>query len=459
MRKNKSRHTCAEQKSDNAKIIIMKKLFLIILTICAGIYANAQGYDKVDLLINSQDGVYQKGDSVIVWAQVSDGCAEELKFTVNRNETGEPIINKTISLPAGKNVLYADVHNEATHLRFNLTPVNSKIGSSVGIIVAPQDMKAGYEAPADLAEFWDRQIKNMRKKRMKPIVTKVESKYHDYDCFAVEIPMHEGRPVTGYLAYPKNVDPKSLPISILAHGAGVNKKHCYSTIDNAVKEAKRGGGAIGFDINAHGMELSQPQSYYDELFKGELDRYSQRPVVSHENFYFRLMYLRLVRALDYLVTLPQWDGERVLIHGSSQGGGQAGALAGIDSRVTAALLQVPALTDIGGKLDNGRRGGWPKPYAAKSNTEVYKDILPYYDVALLLGMTKASLFIEGGLVDVTCPPSCVIAGYNNAASEDKTLVLFPYRPHGTKGVDARHLDEYKEGVESKISAFYKKHLK
>ena len=28
--------------------------------ICAGIYANAQGYDKVDLLINSQDGVYQK---------------------------------------------------------------------------------------------------------------------------------------------------------------------------------------------------------------------------------------------------------------------------------------------------------------------------------------------------------------------------------------------------------------
>ena len=171
------------------------------------------------------------------------------------------------------------------------------------------------------------------------------------------------------------------------------------------------------------------------------------------------MYLRLVRALDYLTTLPQWDGERVLIHGSSQGGGQAGALAGIDSRVTAALLQVPALTDIGGKLDNGRRGGWPKPYAAKANEAVYKDLLPYYDVALLLSMTKASLFIEGGLVDTTCPPSCVVAGYNNAASEDKTLVLFPYRPHGTQHVDARHKDEYKEDVQSKISAFYKKHLK
>ena len=437
----------------------MKKLFLIILTISAGIYASAQGYDKVDLLINSQDGVYQKGDSVIVWAQVSEGCAEELDFTVYRNETGKPIIKRNISLPVGKNVIYSDVYNEAIHLRFVVTPAGSKKGSSVGIIVAPQDLKAGYEAPSDLAEFWEKQISQMRKKRMKPRVTKVESKYPDYECFAVEIPMHEGRPVTGYLAYPKNAGLKSLPISMLAHGAGVNKKHCYSTIHNAVAEARKGGGAIGFDINAHGMELSQPQSYYDDLYKGELDRYSQRPVESHKDFYFRLMYLRLVRALDYLTTLPQWDGERVLIHGSSQGGGQAGALAGIDSRVTAALLQVPALTDIGGKLDNGRRGGWPKPYAAKADEAVYKDILPYYDVALLLSMTKASLFIEGGLVDTTCPPSCVVAGYNNAASEDKTLVLFPYRPHGTQHVDARHKDEYKEDVQSKISAFYKKHLK
>lgn len=142
--------------------------------ICAGIYANAQGYDKVDLLINSQDGVYQKGDSVIVWAQVSEGCAEELDFTVYRNETEKPIINKNISLPVGKNVIYSDVYNEAIHLRFVVTPAGSKKGSSVGIIVAPQDLKAGYEAPSDLAEFWEKQISQMRKKRMKPTVTKVE---------------------------------------------------------------------------------------------------------------------------------------------------------------------------------------------------------------------------------------------------------------------------------------------
>ena len=439
--------------------MIMKKLLFSFCALVAAVAASAQGYDKVDLLINSQDGVYQKGDSVIVWAQVSDGCAEELKFTVQKNEAGKPIVNQTLSLPVGKTVLYAEVHDKPVHLIFRIKPTTEKKTTAVGAIVAPQDLKPGYEAPANLAEFWQDQIKVMRKKRMKPSVTKVESKYEDFECFAVEIPMHEGRPVTGYLAYPKNAELKTLPISIYTHGAGVNKKHCYSTVKNAVREAKRGKGAIGFDINAHGMELDQPQSYYDELAAGELADYSKRPVESHENFYFRLMYLRLVRALDYLVTLPQWDGKRVLVQGSSQGGGQAGALAGIDSRVTAAVLDVPALTDIAGKLDNGRRGGWPTVYAKAAANEVEKSILPYYDVALLLGLTNADLMIEAGLVDTTCPPSCVAAAYNNAASANKTIIFSPYRPHHMKKVDARHQEEYKKNVGSKVRAFIKKHLK
>ena len=44
-------------------------------------------------------------------------------------------------------------------------------------------------------------------------------------------------------------------------------------------------------------------------------------------------------------------------------------------------------------------------------------------------MSKAKMLVEAGLVDYTCPPSCVAAGFNNAASTDKTIIFFPYRPH------------------------------
>ena len=75
-----------------------------------------------------------------------------------------------------------------------------------------------------------------------------------------------------------------------------------------------------------------------------------------------------------------------------------------------------------------------------------REILPYYDVALLLELSSAKLFFEAGLVDESCPPSCVSAAYNNAASQDKTIVYCPYRPHGSKGTDFRHYEDWRRDV-------------
>ena len=191
------------------------------------------------------------------------------------------------------------------------------------------------------------------------------------------------------------------------------------------------------------MLNGQPQSYYDNLDSGELKDYSGREITGHEDFYFRLMYLRLVRAIDYLVTLPQWDGERIAIMGESQGGAQAAALAGIDPRVTAASLRVPAFVDVAGKL-NGRKGSWPRAY--QDDPQKYADILPYYDAACLLTMSEAALFFEAGLIDYTCPPACVAAGYNSAKSSNKTIFFFTHRPHTTKAMDQRFYQRWREDV-------------
>ena len=66
--------------------------------------------------------------------------------------------------------------------------------------------------------------------------------------------------------------------------------------------------------------------------------------------------------MDYLAGLPQWDGKRALVYGESQGAGQAGAIAALDSRISMAVMNVPALCDLGGVL-RGLRGGWPGFYS------------------------------------------------------------------------------------------------
>ena len=439
----------------------MKRFYLIIALLLP--FAARAQYEGAMLELNSRDGVYQVGDSIKVWATVFEGCSPVLEFSVQKNMLKE-LSRKTVTLNTGKHLVYAERCQEPAHYVYMLgTPGTKRAGdkaSVVGAIVSYDNFRSGYAAPKDLRKFWDKEIAKMRKMPLtvesKP--TPQEKYSQDgYTCLDIEIPMPEGNPVRAYLVYPSDAQDKSLPIVIRAHAAGVKGQWCQCSVDQAIKDAKRGGGAIALDINAHGMLNGQPQSYYDDLDAGELHKYSTRDFTGHEDFYFRLMYLRLVRAIDYLVTLPQWDGERIAILGESQGGAQAAALAGIDKRITAASLRVPAFMDVAARFDE-RAGSWPQTYGRKA--EEYFNVLPYYDAACLLTLTKAKLFFEAGLVDYTCPPACVAAGYNNAPVADKTIVFFPYRPH-TLGstMDKRFLSRWKEEIQKPREQWLNDYLK
>ena len=426
----------------------IRHLITITFALAVSICAHAQ-YPGAQLEINSRTGTYEIGDSIKVWATVFEGCSPVLEFTVQKNMLKE-LSRKTVTLNTGKHLVYAERCQEPAHYVYMLgTPGTKRAGdkaSVVGAIVSYDNFRSGYAAPKDLRKFWDKQIAKMRKMPLtvesKPTP---QEKYSldGYTCLDIEIPMPEGNPVRAYLVYPSDAQDKSLPIVIRAHAAGVKGQWCQCSVDQAIKDAKRGGGAIALDINAHGMLNGQPQSYYDDLDAGELHKYSTRDFTGHEDFYFRLMYLRLVRAIDYLVTLPQWDGERIAILGESQGGAQAAALAGIDKRITAASLRVPAFMDVAARFDE-RAGSWPQAYGRKAEEHI--NILPYYDAACLLTLTKAKLFFEAGLVDYTCPPACVAAGYNNAPVADKTIVFFPYRPHTTGPMDKRFSQRWRDEI-------------
>ena len=438
------------------------KIKSLLLALLLPAVALAQ-YPGAQLEINTADGVYEVGDSIKVWATVFEGCSPVLEFTVQKNMKTE-LSKKTVTLKEGRHLLYAEVCQEPAHYVYLLgIPGTKKAGekaSSVGAIVSHKSFRAGYAAPKDLRKFWDKQIAKMRKMPLTVESKPAPQEKYDqtgYTCLDIEIPMPEGNPVRAYLVYPSDAAKGSLPIVIRAHAAGVKGPWCRCSTDKTIDDAKRGGGAIALDINAHGMLNGQPDSYYEELDSGELQKYSSRDFSGHNDFYFRLMYLRLVRAIDYLVTLPQWDGKRIAILGESQGGAQAAALAGIDNRITAASLRVPAFMDVAGSFDD-RAGSWPQAYGRKAEELI--GVLPYYDAACLLTMTRAKLFFEAGLTDYTCPPACVAAGYNNAPVEDKTIVFFPYRPH-TLGstMDKRFLTRWKEEIQKPREQWLNDYLK
>jgi cephalosporin-C deacetylase len=66
------------------------------------------------------------------------------------------------------------------------------------------------------------------------------------------------------------------------------------------------------------MLNGQPDEYNNNLETGELKDYYMIGLESREQIYFRGMYLRLLRTIEFLTRQPEWDRKRILVIGESQ---------------------------------------------------------------------------------------------------------------------------------------------
>ena len=408
----------------------MKKLFLSLLSLLLAVVSLAQApAPRIEFYQAHQDGQYRLGEDVCVSAR-ADGPKEwTMTVTVNgiRGES-EPIGLSGEMLP-----VFDYAFDEPTAVILTLSdPDKPAERYETGFIVGAEGFRPGFEAPRDLRKYWKKEIRAMRREKMEVKLTPVALEGEDalkYECWDVEINCGaSGYPVRGYLAKPKGAARRSLPAVLYTRAAGVAGDWCRAHVSQALQAAKWGGGAIALDINALGTYNDRDEAYYKDLEAGEYKNYSTRHITDRESYFFRGMFLRAIRALDFLLEDPAWDGKRVMTMGESQGGAQAGALAGLDKRVGAAVLIVPAMVDTGGYLE-GRRSGWPQPHEIDPQNPAVGEVSPYFDVAQLLRGTKAEISIEIGLVDMTCPAAGLFAAVNNGLKGPVHVLTCPYRPH------------------------------
>jgi cephalosporin-C deacetylase-like acetyl esterase len=130
----------------------------------------------------------------------------------------------------------------------------------------------------------------------------------------------------------------------------------------------------------------------------------------------------MIRAVDYLTSLPNWDGKTVVVIGGSQGGALSIITAALDSRVKALAAFHPALSDITGYI-HGRVGGWPELFRGPANRTTDKlETASYYDVVNFARRVKVPGIYSWGYNDETCMPTSTYAAYNSIAAP-KTLTL------------------------------------
>lgn len=427
------------------------KCVLLIVYLLIGLFSISIG-QTIILRQTNETGIYKKGEKVRVTLLLKDKNTDSVLIKI-RKDFSNQLTQKMFKYEGDTLLVFSETFSEPTTYIFQAIAKNES--GSIGFIVAPEEFKPGTSRPKDFDKFWKGEKVALRALPMGMKIIPVKNVASGYQCSDVEINCLGPKPVRGYFAKPVSAKPKSLPIVINFHAAGVSGDWCRSEPDNAMRYAKMGKGALCFDLNAHGMLNGQPDAYYTDLENGELKNYAQQGLESRQDIYFRGMYLRLIRTLDFLTSQPEWDGKRILVIGESQGGGQSLAAAGLDQRVSAVIATVPAMCDWGGSLV-GRKGGWPSPFETANDKEKMLSSLPYYDVAHLLKGSRATIVVEIGLIDMTCPSSAVYAAINQAKGK-KIIFTVPYRAHHVE--QSAYKEIWENSVNKPKDAFLQDYLK
>ena len=266
--------------------------------------------------------------------------------------------------------------------------------------------------PEDFDEYWAKQKKLLEGVAVLPEIKKIKAKRDGFDAYEVKVPCAGPRPVTGYLLIPSGASVHSLPAKVHFQAYGVR--------DQAVPDGIEG--MIYFDVNAHGIELSQPKSYYDRI-RAELGHYAYDNTENKtpDTSYFRYMAIRAVRAFDFIKTLPQWNGKDLCVTGYSQGGLQAAWAAGLVPEITHAEIGMPWCTDIGCEKAGRQRGTCPE----------YQPGLDYFDPVNHIKRAPETCLVDivrAGLGDTVSQPSGSTVLFNNAVGP-KRIVFYQNCAH------------------------------
>lgn len=299
-----------------------------------------------------------------------------------------------------------------------------KVGFSV------DEIRPFTREPADFMDFWNRNIEDMRAVPLSYTKEKAEEYCTDkIDCYLLKIRLNkQNQSVYAYLFYPKNAQKGSCPVVLCPPGAGIK------TIKEPLRHKYYAEhGFIRMEIEIHGLDPRLPKETFDDItkaFNGRENGYLYNGLQDPDRYYMKRVYISLIRCLDLLTALPEWDGRNLIVQGGSQGGALAIVAAGLDRRVTQCIVNHPALSDMAA-YSAGRTGGYPHFNKVDGMfTDRNMRTMAYYDVVNFARHVTADVYMTWGYNDNTCPPTTSYAVWNTFTCPKEALIT-PINEHWT----------------------------
>lgn len=397
----------------------MRKLLLAVALLLAMAPARAQLLPNVNLVFEPlrPGSIYKVGERAGWNIHASLGTAYT-KYSYELRENNLKVLKSgVIDLSSGFGTIDTVLdHPGMLYLRLSFIgapepaspPTAQELNKmTVAAAVAPEQIRPAHPKPADFDSFWAAKLAALKQVPVNPKLAPTASDRDNVDLYTVTLDSLNSK-AHGYLAVPKGGGKH--PALIYYQYAGVYPLQKSLVTDRAAE------GWLALDVSSHDMEPDQATAPRDYARIGNDDR---------ETSYFLNMYLRDTRALDYIQSRPDWDGRTIVIAGTSMGGQQSLATAGLNpGRVTAMIINVPAGADFSGDLYGSRRGypSWPVDDPKVVETARYFDAMNFAPTI------KAKSLVAFGFIDTVSPPFGILAAFNQIPGP-KEAVPMPDSDH------------------------------
>ena len=400
----------------------MKQIFLsFALILIMGMNALAQPRAtkvQIHLVPDHSDALYETGDRAKVKVRVTD-CGMAMKNVVVNYEVSEdlmaPHISKTLTIKNYEGEIDLGKMKKPGFLRVKATvEKDGKKYSAISTVgFDTESLRPTVSLPDDFKNFWDTQLESVRKIDLQPTMTLIPERCTDkVNVYHISYRNINNTRMYGMLTMPKAEG--KYPAVLRFPGAGVGEKS--GDVAHAAK------GAIVLEFGIHGIPVNiSDGTIYSDLNGGALASYPTYNIDNRYSYYYKRVYLGCVRGIDFIETLPQFNG-KIGTFGGSQGGALSIVTSALDSRVNATVAYFPALCDLEG-YTHERAGGWPHVFKDKDNCTPEKlQTAQYYDVTNFARNLYAPIHFFVGYNDLTCAPTTTRSTYN-VITAPKTLLV------------------------------------
>lgn len=419
----------------------MKKTICVIITslIAMSGIIKAENYPyRSDYLFvttpNHSDWLYKTGEKATIDIQFYKyGIPRDGEITYEiANDMLQADKNGKITLKNGKASINIGTRQTPgfRDLRITANVDGKKYSHHIKVGFSVDKIQPWTKEPADFMDFWQKNIEDIRKTPVKYTTEEAEEYSTDkMRCLLTKVNVDGQHSVYAYLFIPRNVKNNSCPAVLCPPGAGIK------TIKEPLRHRYYGeGGCIRMEMEIHGIDPRLSENTFKDISNAFNDRnggYLANGIENRDRYYMKHVYLALLRCIDVLTSLNEWDGKNLIVQGGSQGGALSIVAAALDKRVTQCVVNHPALSDMGAYSEKERTGGYPQfNKIAGMFTKDNLTTMAYYDVVNFARHLNCKVYMTWGYNDNTCSPTTSYAVWNVIKCEKESLIT-PINEHWT----------------------------